>query len=176
TCALPILSKFVHMLNGLREFAAGREDADGAPIAPDGDAPDGVAPSVGDVVEAVLDRTGYRAELEASSDPQDGARLDNLNELVSVAHEFSVDAANAAAADAEPAPDADAAHEAGDAGGPDEQDGLPEPGSLAAFLERVSLVADADSIPGTDDGVVTLMTLHTAKGLEFPVAFLTGWE
>src|SRR5690606_17531746 len=52
-------------------------------------------------------------------------------------------------------------------------------GSLAAFLERVALVADADSIPdqdGQDDGVVTLMTLHTAKGLEFPVVFLTGLE
>ena len=48
--------------------------------------------------------------------------------------------------------------------------------SLAGFLERVSLVADADEIPDDDDGVVTLMTLHTAKGLEFPVVFLTGME
>ncbi len=53
---------------------------------------------------------------------------------------------------------------------------MPEPGSLAAFLERVALVADADSIPDNDAGMVTLMTLHTAKGLEFPVVFLTGWE
>jgi DNA helicase-2/ATP-dependent DNA helicase PcrA len=53
---------------------------------------------------------------------------------------------------------------------------VPEPGSLAAFLERVALVADADSIPDNDSGMVTLMTLHTAKGLEFPVVFLTGWE
>ncbi len=52
---------------------------------------------LGDLVEAVLDRTGYRNELESSSDPQDLARLDNLNELVSVAHEFSIDRANAAA-------------------------------------------------------------------------------
>ena len=52
---------------------------------------------LGDLVEAVLDRTGYRRELESSSDPQDLARLDNLNELVSVAHEFSIDLANAAA-------------------------------------------------------------------------------
>src|SRR6202012_297841 len=43
-------------------------------------------------------------------------------------------------------------------------------------LERVSLVADSDSVPDSDDGVVTLMTLHTAKGLEFPVVFCTGWE
>ena len=52
---------------------------------------------LGDLVEAVLDRTGYRRELESSSDPQDLARLDNLNELVSVAHEFSIDLANAEA-------------------------------------------------------------------------------
>ena len=48
--------------------------------------------------------------------------------------------------------------------------------SLAGFLERVSLVADADQIPDSDAGQVTLMTLHTAKGLEFPVVFLTGME
>ncbi|HEX3815704.1 MAG TPA: 3'-5' exonuclease, partial [Mycobacteriales bacterium] len=49
-------------------------------------------------------------------------------------------------------------------------------GIIAAFLERVSLVADADSVPDATNGVVTLMTLHTAKGLEFPVVFLTGME
>ena len=54
--------------------------------------------------------------------------------------------------------------------------GAAEPGSLAAFLERVSLVADTDQIPDSGTGVVTLMTLHTAKGLEFPVVFVTGWE
>ena len=58
----------------------------------------------------------------------------------------------------------------------DDATGEPEPGSLAAFLERVALVADADSIPDNDEGMVTLMTLHTAKGLEFPVVFLTGLE
>ncbi|MEU1984131.1 DNA helicase PcrA [Nocardia sp. NPDC019395] len=121
-------------------------------------------PDVGAVVEAVLDRTGYRAELEASDDPQDGARLDNLNELVSVAREFSSEARNAV--------------EAARAEGlvPESGEGEPEPGSLAAFLERVSLVADADQIPDEGSGMVTLMTLHTAKGLEFPVVFVTGWE
>lgn len=51
-------------------------------------------------------------------------------------------------------------------------------GTLDDFLERVSLVADADEVPAGEDheGVVTLMTLHTAKGLEFPVVFLTGME
>ncbi|MGA5463465.1 DNA helicase PcrA [Mycobacterium sp. NPDC050041] len=115
---------------------------------------------LGDVVEAVLDRTGYRAELEASSDPQDLARLDNLNELVSVAHEFSIDLANAEAlADDEPV-----------------DEDIPDTGVLAKFLERVSLVADADELPEHGAGVVTMMTLHTAKGLEFPVVFVTGWE
>jgi len=93
---------------------------------------------LGDLVEAVLERTGYRAELENSNDPQDLARLDNLNELVSVAHEFSADRANA--------------------------------------VNAVSLVADSDELPDDDAGLVTLMTLHTAKGLEFPVVFVTGWE
>jgi DNA helicase-2/ATP-dependent DNA helicase PcrA len=117
---------------------------------------------LGELVEAVLERTGYRAELESSSDPQDLARLDNLNELVSVAHEFATDLANAAALD-----------ETAEA--PDDED-VPDTGVLAQFLERVSLVADADEIPEHSAGVVTLMTLHTAKGLEFPVVFVTGWE
>ncbi|WP_306357598.1 MULTISPECIES: DNA helicase PcrA [unclassified Nocardia] len=121
-------------------------------------------PDVGSVVEAVLDRTGYRAELEASDDPQDGARLDNLNELVSVAREFSSEARN----------NVEAARAEGIL--PEAAEGEPEPGSLAAFLERVSLVADTDQIPDEGTGVVTLMTLHTAKGLEFPVVFVTGWE
>lgn len=112
---------------------------------------------LGELVEAVLERTGYRRELEASTDSQELARLDNLNELVSVAHEFSTDRENAAAL------------------GPDDED-VPDTGVLADFLERVSLVADADEIPEHGAGVVTLMTLHTAKGLEFPVVFVTGWE
>jgi len=48
--------------------------------------------------------------------------------------------------------------------------------TLAAFLERVSLVSDADEIPDHEDGMVSLMTLHTAKGLEFPLVFMTGVE
>ncbi|MFF0489836.1 DNA helicase PcrA [Nocardia sp. NPDC004068] len=121
-------------------------------------------PDVGSVVDAVLDKTGYRLELESSDDPQDGARLDNLNELVSVAREFSSEARN----------NVEAARAEGLV--PEVGEGEPEPGSLAAFLERVSLVADTDQIPDEGAGVVTLMTLHTAKGLEFPVVFVTGWE
>jgi DNA helicase-2/ATP-dependent DNA helicase PcrA len=116
---------------------------------------------VADILESVLERTGYRAELEASDDPQDATRVENLTELVTVAREF--------AHEPPPAEDDAAAEE-----------GLVEPGSLAAFLERVSLVADADQIPDEETegatGVVTLMTLHTAKGLEYPVVFCTGWE
>jgi DNA helicase II / ATP-dependent DNA helicase PcrA len=108
------------------------------------------------VLEAALSRSGYLDDLERSDDPQDESRVENLSELVAVAREF-VGEADIEAADDE---------------------GL-QPGSLAAFLERVALVADADQIPDPDaegDGVVTLMTLHTAKGLEFPVVFLTGLE
>ncbi|ANN20689.1 ATP-dependent DNA helicase PcrA [Amycolatopsis orientalis] len=125
---------------------------------------------VADILEAVLERTGYRAELEESDDPQDASRVENLTELVTVAREFTEFTAEVAGPDGEL---------------PEAEPGVPEPGSLPAFLERVSLVADADSIPaadggddgdGHDAGVVTLMTVHTAKGLEYPVVFCTGWE
>lgn len=117
---------------------------------------------LGDLVESVLERTGYRRELESSTDPQELARLDNLNELVSVAHEFSTDRANAEALDESLRT-------------PEDED-VPDTGVLAEFLERVSLVSDSDEIPEDGAGMVTLMTLHTAKGLEFPVVFVTGWE
>ncbi len=114
------------------------------------------------ILESVLERSGYLTELEASEDPQDGTRVENLAELVAVAREF--------AEDPQPGPSADPAEvEAGTVAV-----------GLGDFLERVALVADADQIPdapdGDDSGVVTLMTLHTAKGLEFPVVFLTGLE
>ena len=111
------------------------------------------------VLEAVLTRSGYLAELEQSDDPQDETRVENLAELVAVAREFVTEAADVTEA----------------APGDDPVD----PGSLGAFLERVALVADSDQIPDNDEdggGVVTLMTLHTAKGLEFPVVFLSGLE
>ena len=113
------------------------------------------------VLEAVLARSGYLAELEASDDPQDETRVENLAELVAVAREFADDPVLGPSAD--PA----------EAAGPD----APTP-TLGDFLERVALVAASDQIPDADEtgGVVTLMTLHTAKGLEFPVVFLTGME
>ncbi|MBD0671448.1 ATP-dependent DNA helicase [Streptomyces sp. CBMA156] len=131
------------------------------------------------VLEAVLEETGYLAELQASTDPQDETRVENLQELASVALEYEQDPG-----------------ERPDAG----EEGTPPVGSLADFLERVALVADSDQIPdakqyGTEggspdakqygaeggpaeeeQGVITMMTLHTAKGLEFPVVFLTGME
>ncbi|MEH0419056.1 DNA helicase PcrA [Streptomyces sp. B21-083] len=116
------------------------------------------------VLEAVLERTGYLAELQASTDPQDETRIENLQELAAVALEFEQESG--------------AAVEAGEADQPAEGD-APAPVGLPAFLERVALVADSDQIPDEDDdgsGVITLMTLHTAKGLEFPVVFLTGME
>ncbi len=99
--------------------------------------------SLADLVAAVVEQSGYAAELQKSDDPQDETRLENLGELESVAAEYARE--------------------------------FPEAG-LAEFLERVSLVADADEIPDAEGGVITLMTLHTAKGLEFPVVFLTGME
>ncbi|MET8554010.1 DNA helicase PcrA [Streptomyces sp. NPDC004959] len=107
----------------------------------------GAGPAV--VLEAVLEQTGYLAELQASTDPQDETRIENLQELASVALEFEQERS--------------------------EEEGA---GTLAEFLERVALVADSDQIPDEEDGdgVITLMTLHTAKGLEFPVVFLTGME
>jgi len=116
---------------------------------------------VAEIAEAVLERSGYLAELQASEDLQDASRIENLNELVSVAREFDAQGIQAGLAD------------------PDSTDGAgPRPGTLADFLEQVSLVADADQIPEGENhgGLVTLMTLHTAKGLEFPVVFLTGME
>jgi len=132
------IAEFVKLLGELREIAASEEHG-----------------SPSNIIEQLLERSGYLKELEASHDPQDEGRVDNLRELVSVAAEFEEQRAQ-----------------------------VDEVADLNAFLEHVSLVADADSVPdapeagpdGIPNGVVTLMTLHTAKGLEFPVVFLTGME
>lgn len=116
-----------------------------------------------DVLEEILRESGYYASLQSSDDPQDESRLENLAELVSVAADFEADlaAAEAAASEFEDEP-----------GGPE----APSGSLVDQFLEKVSLVADSDQIPEGEDQFVTLMTLHTAKGLEFPIVFLTGME
>ncbi|MEV8331394.1 ATP-dependent DNA helicase [Streptomyces niveus] len=131
------------------------------------------------VLEAVLERTGYLAELQASTDPQDETRIENLQELAAVAMEFEQERAQAAGTDTTVTTDADAVTTDADAGDGGAPAATAASGSLAEFLERVALVADSDQIPDEDEdgsGVITLMTLHTAKGLEFPVVFLTGME
>ncbi|OHF37479.1 DNA helicase PcrA [Corynebacterium sp. HMSC074A01] len=146
------IAGFVELMDGLRkEMPEMRNEVTGMP-------------DLGQLVSRILDATGYREQLEASNDPQDGARLDNLNELVSVAREFSSEAANQIAYMTDEELDSVM------------EEGEPAPGSLQAFLEKVSLVADADQLPDNEQGVVTMMTLHTAKGLEFPTVFVTGWE
>ncbi|MBG6086540.1 DNA helicase PcrA [Actinomadura viridis] len=139
-------------INSVREFVALLDELRAAA--------ESVTPA--DLVEQILVKSGYLAELKASKDPQDETRIENLHEFEAVAREFE-----------------------------ERLDGESAEGRLVDFLEQVALVADADSIPGgakggpvppgeqpeeTDQGVVTLMTLHTAKGLEFPVVFLTGME
>ena len=129
-----------------------------------------------EILTSILKESGYLAELEHSSDPQDESRHENLVELVSVAAEF-VAAAHSIDLDAEMLAD-EAAHGDVESGG-SLVAGMPEPDdSLPAFLERIALVADSDQIPdhAAGSGVVTLMTLHTAKGLEFDTVFLTGFE
>jgi DNA helicase-2/ATP-dependent DNA helicase PcrA len=101
------------------------------------------------IAAAILEQSGLLEELRASHDPQDEVRVENLEELVAVIEEYE-----------------------------ERIVGEGETPTLGGFLEEVSLVADADEIPEGEDhgGVVTLMTLHTAKGLEFPTVFLTGME
>jgi len=101
------------------------------------------------IAAAVLEQSGLLDELRESGDPQDEVRIENLEELVAVTEEYE-----------------------------ERQIDNGEESSLAGFLEEVSLVSDADEIPEGEDhsGFVTLMTLHTAKGLEFPTVFLSGME
>ena len=111
----------------------GAIDADGNPKKP--------AP-VGDLLTLILAETEMIEKLREKKDPQDEARAENLEELVSVAREFDVR----------------------------------NPGAgLVAFLTEVSLVAAADELDDTS-GTVSLMTLHTAKGLEYRAVFITGVE
>jgi DNA helicase-2/ATP-dependent DNA helicase PcrA len=110
---------------------------------------------VGDLLEAILHETGYFEALEAERTIEAQGRIENLQELVEVAREF--DAGESASADALGSASAEL------------------PGPLEVFLQQVALVADADSRVD-DEGLVTLMTLHNAKGLEYPIVFLIGCE
>jgi hypothetical protein len=115
---------------------------------------------VAELAEAVLERSGYLAELQASEEPQDARRIENLNELIAAARGFDATGGAAARRD------------------PETGEGAPSEGPLADFLKQLSLVTDADQVLDGEDhgGVVTLVTLDRAKGLEFPVVFLTGLE
>jgi ATP-dependent DNA helicase UvrD/PcrA len=107
--------------------------------------------SVAQIVEAVLDRTGFIESLEAERTIEARGRIENLEELVGVAREY-----DSAAGDA-----------------------VPEGPPLSGFLQEISLYSDQDALRGDeegDGGQVTLMTLHNAKGLEFRAVFMLGME
>ena len=100
---------------------------------------------VKDLMEQVLEKTGYLEALRLEGSDQSKSRLDNLNEFLRIADEFAKD--------------------------PGEENNK----TLEDFLNHVALVADIDDAKLTQDSV-TLMTLHSAKGLEFPVVFIGGME
>jgi DNA helicase-2/ATP-dependent DNA helicase PcrA len=102
---------------------------------------DGGAP-VAQLLQELLEETGYKEALEAERTIEAQGRLENLEELVRVTQEY--DANNAE-------------------------------GNVGEFLQQIALLADADTIRD-DEGLVTLMTLHNAKGLEFPIVFIIGME
>lgn len=99
--------------------------------------------TVSEIIEEVLEKSGYRKELEAENTTESANRLENIAELINKAKQY------------------------------EEQN--PDDMSLGGFLEEVSLVADVDAFTEDQDTVV-LMTLHSSKGLEFPVVFISGFE
>ncbi len=106
---------------------------------------------IGELLEAVLSQTGYVEALEAERTIEAQGRIENLEQLVEVGREFDAIAESGTAAE----------------GGPQD--------TLGVFLQQIALVADADS-RSEDEGLVTLMTLHNAKGLEYPTVFIVGLE
>ena len=98
--------------------------------------------SIRDLIEGIMDETGYQQELEAEGEIEAQTRLENIEELVNKAVSYEEDS---------------------------------EHPTLDEFLEQVALVADIDSMDESEDRV-TLMTLHSAKGLEFPKVYLVGME
>ena len=110
---------------------------------------------VGEVMEEVLRESGYREALEVERTIEAQGRIENLEELVRVANEYDAMAAEAKPVTSE-------ARQREQAG-------------VAEFLQQIALLSDADQFRD-DDGLVTLMTLHNAKGLEFPIVFIIGCE
>ncbi len=140
----PVLRSFAELLERLRGEAEGAVDGDGGPR-PAGAAREPAA--VAELIASVLDRSGLAAALRAEDSLEARTRLENLNELLSVAAQ----------------------------NGPVVGRGLE---GLRRFLEQAALIAEADAVPegSAGEGAVVLLTLHAAKGLEFPVVFLTGLE
>ena len=102
--------------------------------------------TVEEILQEVIDSTGYVAELEAENTEESRARIENIDELISktVAYQEAMEEQN-------------------------------QPATLSGFLEEVALVADIDTVD-PDQDYVLLMTLHSAKGLEFPKVFMVGME
>jgi DNA helicase-2/ATP-dependent DNA helicase PcrA len=138
--AIKALRRFMDTMQELAELAGSQQDG-GATQEPSVPA-QGVP--VGDLIEAMVTQTGYTEALEAERTIEAQGRIENLQELVEVGHEFDARVSE----------------------GKD---------TLGVFLQEVSLVADADTRTD-DEGLVTLMTVHNAKGTEYPTIFVTGLE
>jgi DNA helicase-2/ATP-dependent DNA helicase PcrA len=148
SAAIKAVGRFMETLAALRERVASEQ-------------------SVAELLTAVLEQSGYLDALRAERTIEAQGRVENLEELVNVAAEFDASGGGPLAAASE-----DGAQGAGgDAGADVAADDAP----LPTFLQELSLVADADT--RVDDvGLVTLMTLHNAKGLEYPIVFMIGME
>jgi DNA helicase-2/ATP-dependent DNA helicase PcrA len=140
--AIKALGRFMDTMEELQTLAGGPVDASTDPGGETGATSRGVP--VGDLIEALLTQSGYIEALEAERTIEAQGRIENLQELIEVGHEF----------DARVAGDRD---------------------SLGVFLQEIALVADADA-RSDEQGLVTLMTAHNAKGLEYPTIFVTGLE
>ena len=117
-----------------------------------------------DLIDEIIGRTGYMEHLERERTEEAQGRMENLRELVNAARDFEVDFSKRGGLLMDDEPQR-----------PEDAVGLAPPDLVAPFLERVSLVANIDML-GEDASRVTLMTLHSAKGLEFPVVFMVGLE
>jgi DNA helicase-2/ATP-dependent DNA helicase PcrA len=135
----------------------------------------GSGASVAETIIQVIERSGMRAKLEADQSTESRDRLDNLAELVTTASDFDDEvppAPGASLTGLVPAGDGAGAEAEGDHD-PGQDGGEPGPPSIEDFLERIALSSPADQ--GAHEQVM-LMTIHIAKGLEWPVVFLTGME